>query len=443
MAPPCGFEPMDDASVGVEQTASASVTLGDCTIAELVDEACAPLWIWRTPTGETTIGTGEAAKIVAEGTTRFGAIQAGLESLTKRFSAGTGQPRAFMASSFFEHPPQATTPWASYPAAIATVPSVQLHVAATGETTLTVVDIDGETDLTARVATERDRFEAAPQSADTLPAVVDHQHYPAPARWQATVDNLRDALANPPNEKVVLAGEKRLQLTDTPTRGAVVNALIDRHPDCWIFMHAPTAETMFVGATPERLVSVRDGRLSTVALAGTIARGETTAADEALRQQLIEREHTRHEQASVVGDIVSRLGGLTNSINVGQRRIRTLTDVQHIETPIEATLRDGVGLLDVTDRLHPTPAVGGRPRASALALIREHETIERGWYAAPIGMLDATGEGTLAVAIRSARIDGDHASLFAGNGIVTSSDPTEEWEELLLKFQAISEIFDG
>jgi Isochorismate synthase len=112
----------------------------------------------------------------------------------------------------------------------------------------------------------------------------------------------------------------------------------------------------------------------------------------------------------------------------------TLPHLHHLHTPVRARLREGLSLLDVVARLHPTPAVGGTPREAALRFIRENEKLDRGWYAAPIGWVGRQG-GEFAVALRSAVIDGGDATLFAGCGIVADSDPDLEYRESVLKLQ--------
>ena len=87
--------------------------------------------------------------------------------------------------------------------------------------------------------------------------------------------------------------------------------------------------------------------------------------------------------------------------------------------------------------LHPTPAVGGFPRHDALAAIREIEKLDRGWYAGPLGWIGASGHGEFAVALRSGLIDGAKATLFAGCGLVSNSDPQTEYDESCLKFQVM------
>jgi isochorismate synthase EntC len=85
------------------------------------------------------------------------------------------------------------------------------------------------------------------------------------------------------------------------------------------------------------------------------------------------------------------------------------------------------------EQLHPTPAVGGRPREAALRHIQECEKVDRGWYAGAVGWLDQQGEGEFSVAIRSALLHGNTATLFAGCGIMADSDPQREYAESRLK----------
>ena len=94
-------------------------------------------------------------------------------------------------------------------------------------------------------------------------------------------------------------------------------------------------------------------------------------------------------------------------------------------------------------RLHPTPALGGYPKEKSLAFIREHEQLDRGWYGAPIGWIDANENGEFAVAIRSALIQGDEASLFAGCGVVKDSDPEAEYQETNIKFKPMLSVLGG
>jgi isochorismate synthase EntC len=107
--------------------------------------------------------------------------------------------------------------------------------------------------------------------------------------------------------------------------------------------------------------------------------------------------------------------------------------VQHLCTPLSGRLGPGHSILEIVEQLHPTPSVGGQPRDLALRFIREHEGLDRGWYAGAVGWVDHRGEGEFAVAIRAALLCGAQATLFAGCGIVGDSDPQREYAESCMK----------
>jgi menaquinone-specific isochorismate synthase len=191
----------------------------------------------------------------------------------------------------------------------------------------------------------------------------------------------------------------------------------------------------FLGATPERLVTVRGRTVETGALAGTTGRGDTPEEDEWLARELLGDEKNAHEHELVAGAIRDQLRPFAASVATGERRVRRLATVQHLETPITAELGTDEHVLSLVEALHPTPAVGGLPPDVALRTIRDTERFDRGWYAAPVGWFDAAGYGSFAVALRSAVAREDTATLFAGVGIVGDSDPDREWDEVDLKYR--------
>jgi isochorismate synthase EntC len=116
-------------------------------------------------------------------------------------------------------------------------------------------------------------------------------------------------------------------------------------------------------------------------------------------------------------------------------RVLTLARIHHLETSIRGRALAGEDILSLVEALHPTPAVCGRPRQEALALIGAAEDFDRGWYAGPVGWFDGEGDGDFVPALRSAVGSGDRWRLFAGAGIVKGSDPDAEWDETALKFE--------
>ena len=109
----------------------------------------------------------------------------------------------------------------------------------------------------------------------------------------------------------------------------------------------------------------------------------------------------------------------------------------HLATRFEGVLREPApSAVDLVAALHPTPAVCGTPRDTARAIIAALEPFARGGYAGPVGWMDAAGDGEWAIALRCAQLEGAHARLYAGAGIVGASEPALEVEETDRKFRA-------
>jgi isochorismate synthase len=261
---------------------------------------------------------------------------------------------------------------------------------------------------------------------------------PDRAAWDRLVGLFAGAVGRGRLDKVVLARRVHLR---SPIEIDVENALrrlAAGAPEGTIYAFVRGGAT-FLGATPERLVRTAGRDFETVAIAGSAPRGATAADDAALAAALQASGKEREEHAVVVEMLRDSLAPLAESLKIGTTPgILPLRDVQHLVTPVRGRLRDQAGLLALAERLHPTPAVGGEPRRLALEMIAEHEGIERGWYASPIGWLGIDGDGELMVALRCGLVAGRDAWLYAGCGIVADSDPAREWEESRLKLRPVA-----
>ncbi len=240
--------------------------------------------------------------------------------------------------------------------------------------------------------------------------------------------------------KIVLA--RALDLTHaTPFLPLdALNHLRERFPACFGFSLANGRGQSFIGATPELLARLQGRNLLTEALAGSAPRGATASADAQLGRALLSRTKDMHEHQVVLEAIVRRLNnlGLTD-VTAEHARLLLLPNVQHLWSPVSATLPPSLHLLDVLATLHPTPAVGGQPRQAARPDIARLERFDRGLYAGTVGWFDHRGDGEFVVAIRSALMDGPRARLFAGAGIVEGSVPADEKAETDLKLAALLE----
>lgn len=402
-----------------------------------------PRTLWAAPGEATVIGSGTAKTIRAEGADRFRAIRTAAEEL---FSSGdvhagalAARPRLFGGFSFHDEYTE-EGPWDGYPGAKFVLPRLQVTYT-DSDTWLTVNAVGtsvGTVEGELEDARERIRTLPAAGSVGTPPGVTARTRTTSKAEWRESVTAATDRIVAGELRKVVLAQALRATLAESPSISDVLTRLGKTYPDCYRFLFEPDGgHGGFFGATPERLVGLRGRTVETGALAGTTGRGETPEEDEWLAEELLADEKNSHEHDLVVGAVRDQLEPHAASIRTAPRRIRRLANVQHIETPITAELATDEHVLSLVEALHPTPAVGGLPPDRALATIRDTEPFERGWYAAPVGWFDAAGYGSFAVALRSAIVREDVATLFAGVGIVADSEPDREWDEVQLKYRPI------
>lgn len=301
------------------------------------------------------------------------------------------------------------------------------HLTATTWATLQTVR-----SLSSRVVALCHRYDTLPTGDRFSRPQRSHLH-----PFKASVESALQAITAGHLQKVVLAQALDVQ---APQPFSVVRSLDNlrrRHPDCYVFSTG-NGQQSFIGASPERLLSVQDRAIVVDALAGSSPRGQSVGQDADLAHRLLHSPKERHEHQVVVDFIVQRLeeAGVMPQFAIAPTLLQ-LSNIQHLHTPIHARIPPTLHPLDLIERLHPTPAVAGLSREAACAEILRHESFERSLYAAPIGWMDQQGNGEFVVGIRSALLDGDRARLYAGAGIVAGSDPDRELAEVHLKLQTL------
>ena len=253
--------------------------------------------------------------------------------------------------------------------------------------------------------------------------------------WAQQVGGIVQAIRRGAVQKAVLARELHLRAQGDFDVAVALRRLAAASGHCTLFA-LDTGSACMIGATPERLVRLQGRTVQVDCLAGSTARGDTEHADRRLGEALLGSDKERREHGWVVRTLREALASHGLSVRVPDApRLLRLPDVQHLHTPLRGTLPAAFNVLDLVARLHPTPGVGGVPRPAALDLIREQEGRGRGWYAGPIGWMDARGGGDFVVGIRSALVRGSEAWLYAGCGIVEGSEPQREYEESRLKMR--------
>lgn len=259
-----------------------------------------------------------------------------------------------------------------------------------------------------------------------------------PGDFEAAVTAATERIAGGGMSKVVLAREVTVEAGSAHDPGAVFGALREQFPSCFCFCHG-TPEAAFLGASPELLIRRSGAGASTVALAGSTRRSSDPAVDDHLAEQLLRSDKNRREQRIVTERIVQKLRPHAVWVEAGpEPEVVKVANIQHLATPVIAQLAESHSAVELAGLLHPTPAVGGEPwPGDAAAAIDELERMDRGWYAGPVGWMDATEDGEFCVALRSALLRDREARLFAGVGVVAGSDPAAELEETEVKLQAL------
>jgi isochorismate synthase len=253
--------------------------------------------------------------------------------------------------------------------------------------------------------------------------------------WTRAVDSALERIRSGSLRKVVLARSRRVKGSSPFDPDRISDALRDSYPACYRYRYEPGDGTVFLGASPERLVALSAGKIEADAVAGT-------AAEEA--RALLDDPKERLEHDIVVEEVLAALRPVVSDVESDRvPSMHRLRNVTHLRTRIRAWARPGTHVLDLAARIHPSPAVAGAPRDAALELIRSLEPRPRGWYAGPIGWASAAGDGEFTLGLRAALLRGTEALLHAGAGIVLGSDPDREWVETESKMRAMEEALHG
>jgi menaquinone-specific isochorismate synthase len=256
--------------------------------------------------------------------------------------------------------------------------------------------------------------------------------------WKQMVDKAVAAVRAGRFEKVVLA--RRVDVTGN--RPIVVPEVLGRlaalYPTCMVF-----SVDRFLGASPELLVERRGTRIRSHPLAGTVARSGDPSSDDALVAALLASEKERWEHRLVVDSLAEALRGCCDQLDVPDvPSVLALRNVSHLATTITGRLLAVPGeprpsAFELAARIHPTAAIGGTPADAAIRYLQSVEGFDRGRYGGPVGWVDARGDGSWALGIRSADVEGARARLYAGVGVVADSVAEGELAETQLKLQAL------
>lgn len=400
------------------------------------------LFYWSRPAAQHEIlALGEAANVTAEGEARWSKLRAAFEDWRTHWHHEDADrsglhPLAVGGFSFAAQPDSR----ALLPTAQLKVPELLLRRRGDScSLTFTFSAVPAAAATASAMARLRQLLTALMQKSEPAPAGRLLQRRDSVQSDQAWLERAAQAVRDIRSgrlDKVVLSRCVSFHSEQDFSPARVMATLAQHHPSCTLFA-AETAEGgVFLGASPETLVRLQEGEVYCDALAGT-AWHEGKATPAADRNLLGDVKNGR-EHRLVVQAIAEVLRPLCARLEVPDApQIRRLGQLRHLWSSLHGRVKTGVGLLDLLQRVHPTPAVGGYPRQAALDWLAQQGEQRAGWYTGAVGWLDAAGEGDFAVALRCAHLRGRVADLYAGAGIVAGSEPERELAETEAKLAAM------
>lgn len=215
-----------------------------------------------------------------------------------------------------------------------------------------------------------------------------------------------------------------------------------KNPSPYLF-YIDFEDFQVIGSSPESLVSVNRGKVTTVPIAGTRKRGKDEREDLLLKEELLKDEKERAEHLMLVDLSRNDIGKVSNIGSVKVERfmeVELYSKVMHIVSKVSGLLRDDLTYLDALKSCLPAGTLSGAPKIRAMEIIDELEKGKRGLYGGAIGYFSFNGNMDTCIAIRTVICKGNKAYVQAGAGIVYDSDPESEYYESYNKALGILEV---
>lgn len=399
--------------------------------------------LWRGE--EWMLAIGDAAAVASDGPGRavhLATTQARLESRTVLHVVGGGAPSlpCLLAAYSFEERAPGPSHWGQgLSGARLWLPRRLLWRTADGQGWMVVAR--------ALTAADHDSARIAVRLLADAPAVAPGPLVPWPALrgdYRTLVEDAVDLVRDGAMRKVVMARAVDHELPARLDEAEVLRRLA-RLPsqDATVYAHDNDDGSVFVGASPELLFEASGSRISTMALAGSSPRGQTPEADQALLRALMDSTKQRKEHGVVVEHLLATLKPRCHPFAVPEGpHPRLLSTIMHLETVLQAELRQQ-DYLELLGALQPTPAVCGLPTATAAHYIARHESLHRGLYTGALGWTTPSACRFI-VPLRGAIVrqeqETTRARLFAGAGLIETSDPATEYEETELKLLVMRQV---
>jgi isochorismate synthase len=368
---------------------------------------------------------------------RTAAIFRGLVEFRDEHCESAPSP-VFVGGAAFAGGQRRETPWSWFSDELFVLPRWRVALGdgcAYATWTLKTEELGDRNKLLVELATATDVLTRSPTLKITLPRMQSEQAMSRES-WTDLVNNALKSIRSGAFRKLVPVRRTVLTLTQPIDPPTVLSRASAKYRECTRFW-IEREDHSFVGASPERLIRVKERDIETDALAGSLPRAPADDLD-ALIAELRAHKKNKREHREVVDALKAVLLPLTDELTVSDvPLVRSLANLVHLWTPITATLKQKIHPLQLVALLHPTPAIAGTPKEQAVRWLLANEPVGRGWFSGPVGWFDARGHGAFVVALRSMVLCENRAWLYAGAGVVEGSDPDAEYEETAAKLNAM------
>lgn len=245
---------------------------------------------------------------------------------------------------------------------------------------------------------------------------------------QKTIDFIQEGNA----QKVVISRSISLDFNFQKTISVFEN-LCFHYPDTLVYLWFHPQFGLWMGATPERLVTLEHYEFTTMSLAGT----------QLFTENLIWQEKEKQEQKLVTEYIQKQLLPYSNQLELSETFTKKAGLLAHLCTLIQGRLNPKNNLFDLINQLHPTPAVCGTPRTIAKQFIWENEGYNREFYTGFLGEINPLGKSEVFVNLRCLKILENQVQIFVGGGITAQSNPELEWLETVYKSKVLGKFISN
>lgn len=255
--------------------------------------------------------------------------------------------------------------------------------------------------------------------------------------YEAAVAKIKQYITE--GEAIQVVPSQRLSQSTTAAPFEIYRVLRTINPSPYMF-YFDFSDFYIIGASPEILVRVEDGLVTTRPLAGTRPRGQTPAEDIALEQELRSDEKERAEHIMLVDLGRNDIGRVSEpgTVEVSElMEVERYSHVMHLVTNVQGKLHRDMTAFEALRACFPAGTVSGAPKIRAMEIIAEFEPEKRGPYAGAAGYFSFSGNMDMAIAIRTMVVKNGIAYTQAGGGVVYDSVPEREYEETLNKARAL------